>query len=86
MPNMKAALPNVGACDQRRKVWLTPTTRLSSSNAAKTRNLLKFARVPQMREQLQISAATGLKFTILRKHVRKTLLFSKFFFPIVDVA
>jgi len=32
---------------QRRKVWLTPTTRVPCSNAAKTRNLLKFAGVPQ---------------------------------------
>ena len=28
-------------------VWLTPTTRVPCSNAAKTRNLLKFAGVPQ---------------------------------------
>ena len=32
---------------QRRKVWLTPTTRVPYSNAAKTRNPLKFAGVPQ---------------------------------------
>jgi len=29
------------------KVWLTPTTRVPCSNAAKTRNPLKFAGVPQ---------------------------------------
>ena len=28
-------------------VWLTPTTRVPCSNAAKTRNQLKFAGVPQ---------------------------------------
>jgi len=32
---------------QRRKVWLTPTTRVPCSNAAKTRNQLKLAGVPQ---------------------------------------
>jgi len=48
---------------QRRKVWLMPTARVPCSNAAKTRNLLKFAGVPQTRQQF--SAASGLKFTIL---------------------
>jgi len=37
---------------QRRKVWLTPTTRVPSSNAAKTRNPLKFAGVPQTNETI----------------------------------
>jgi len=31
---------------QRRKVWLTPSTTVPCSNAAKTRNPLKFAGVP----------------------------------------
>jgi len=48
---------------QRRKVWLTPTTRVPCSNAAKTRSPLKFAGVPQTRQQ--ISAVSGPKFTIL---------------------
>jgi len=47
MPNWMAALPNIGGAVQRRKVWLTPTTRVLCSNATKTRNLLKFAGVPQ---------------------------------------
>ena len=34
-------------CVQRRKVWLTPSTRVPCSNAAKTRNPLKFAGVPK---------------------------------------
>jgi len=38
-------------------VWLTPTTRMPCSNAAKTRNLLKFAGVPQTTGS--ISAAIG---------------------------
>jgi len=45
MPNVMAALPNIGS-SQCRKVWLTPTTRVPCSNAAKTRNPLKFAGVP----------------------------------------
>jgi len=32
---------------ERPKVWLTPTTRVKSSNAAKTRNPFKFVGVPQ---------------------------------------
>jgi len=43
-------------------VWLTPTTRVPCSNAAKTRNPLKFSGVPQTHQQ--ISAASRPKFTI----------------------
>jgi len=57
MPNVMAALPNIGgALCSTRKVWLTPTTRVPLSNAAKTRNRLKFAGVPQTNET--ISAAS----------------------------
>ena len=66
---------------QRRKVWLTPTARVLCSNAANKRNPLKFAGVPQTNEM--ISAATGLKFTILWGHVEEILLLNNFF-PIVD--
>jgi len=66
---------------QRRKVWLTPNTGMPSRIAAKTRKSLKFARVPQTRQQ--ISAARGLKFTILRGHTEEILLLNKFFW-IVD--
>ena len=38
-------------------VWLTPTSRVPCSNAAKTRNLLKFAGVSQTNET--ISATSG---------------------------
>ena len=48
-------------------VWLTPTTRVSCSNAAKTLNPLKLPGVPQTNET--ISAASGPKFTILCGHV-----------------
>ena len=61
MPNVMAVLPYIGV--QRRKLWLTPTARVPCSNAAKTRNPLKFAGVPQTNET--ISAANGPKFTIL---------------------
>jgi len=43
------------------KFWLTPTARVSCSNAAKTRNPLKLAGVPQTNEP--ISAASKPKFT-----------------------
>jgi len=66
---------------QRRKVWLTPTSRVLCSNAAKTRNLLKFAGVPQTRQQ--ISAVSRPKFTILSEHVEEVLLFNNFC-PIVN--
>ena len=62
---------------QRRKVWLTPTTTVPCSNAAKTRNLLKVAGVPQTRQQ--ISAVSRQKFTVLSGHVEEVLLFNKFF-------
>ena len=63
-------------------VWLTPTARVPSSNATKTRNPLKFAGVPQTCQQ--IPAVSRPKFTILSGHVEEVLLFNKFFFPIVD--
>jgi len=59
-------------------VWLTPTTRVSCSNAAKTRNPLKLSEVPQTNETT--SAASGPKFTILCGHVEEILLLNKFFF------
>jgi len=43
--------------------WLTPTSRVVCSNAAKTRNPLKFIGVFQTNET--ISAASGPKFIIL---------------------
>jgi len=47
------------------------------SNAAKTRNQLKFGRMPQTNET--ISAASGPKFTILWEHLEDILLLNKFF-------
>jgi len=62
-------------------VWLTPTTRMPCSSAAKTQNPLKLPGVPQTNQT--ISAASGPKFTILWGHVDEILLLNKFF-PIVD--
>ena len=56
-----------------------PMYRLPCSNAAKTRNPLKFAGVPQTRQR--ILAASRPKFAILYRHL--ILLFNKFF-SIVD--
>jgi len=76
MPNVMA---NIGGAPsvQRRKVWLTPTTRVPCYNAAKTRNPLKLPGVPQTNEM--ISAARGPKYTILREHVEDILLLNNFF-------
>jgi len=83
MPNVMAALTNIGgALCERRKVWLTPTTTMPCSNAAKTPNPLKFAGVPQTNEM--ISAASGPKLTILWVHVEEILLLNKFF-PVADI-
>ena len=58
MPNVITALPNIDVASvQRRKVWLTPNTGVPYSNAAKTRNPLKLAGVPQTNET--ISAASS---------------------------
>jgi len=64
-------------------VWLTPTTRVPCSNAAKTRKPLKFATVPQTPEP--ISAASASKFIILSEHVGEVLLFNNVF-PILDTS
>jgi len=64
MPNVMVALPNIGGA-----LCSTPQTLADArywmpcSNAAKTRNPLKLAGVPQTNET--ISAARGPKFTIL---------------------
>jgi len=58
-------------------VWLTPSTRVPCSNAAKTQNPLKLPEVPQTNET--ISAVSGPKFTILWGYVEEILLLSKFF-------
>ena len=82
MPNVMVALPNIGGASvQRRKVWLTPTTRVPCSNAAKTRKPLKLEGVPQTTGP--ISAVRRPKFTILSRHVEEVSSFNNFFL-IVD--
>ena len=46
-------------------VWLTPSIIVPCSNAAKTRNPLKFAGLPQTRQQ--ISAVSRPKFAIIMR-------------------
>jgi len=82
MPNMMAILPNIGdaLCSMPQSLAdaLMLTTTLPCSNAAKTRNPLKFAGVPQTTEP--ISAASGPKLTILWGNLEDILLLNKFFF------
>jgi len=59
------------------KVWLASVERRRCSNAAKTRNPLEFAEVPQTNEK--ISATSGPKFTILWGLVEEILLLNMFF-------
>ena len=57
MPNMMAALPNIGG-----SLCSTPQS-LANAHYYSARNQLKFAGVPQTNEP--ISAASGQKFTIV---------------------
>jgi len=83
MPNVLVALPNIGGA-----LYSTPQSLADAhyympcSNAAKTRNQLKFGGVPQTKEM--ISAASGPKFIILWGRLEDILLLNKFF-PIVDI-
>ena len=78
MPNVMAALPNKGGVLCSTPQSLADTQYWSAVQyAAKTRNPLKFAGVPQTNKT--ISAASGPKFTILWEHVEEILLLNKFF-------
>jgi len=68
MPNVMAALPNIGGalCSTPRKVWLTPTTRVPCSNATKPVEIRSGA--PNSRPE-PISAASRPKFNILWGHL-----------------
>ena len=73
MPNVMVALPNIGGA-----LCSTPQSladahyQMPCSNAAKTRNQLKFAGLPQTGQP--ISAVSGPKFAILWGHVENILL------------
>jgi len=78
MPNVMAALPNIGGALCSTPQSLPDAQYWSAcSNAAKTRKPLKFAGVPQTNET--ILAASGPKLTILWGHVEEILLLNKFF-------
>jgi len=84
MPNVMAALPNIGgALSSMPQNLANATTRVPCSNAAKMRNPLKFAGVPQTTGP--ISAVSGPKFAILGGHVEDIVMLN-YFFPIVDTA
>jgi len=57
-------------------VWLTPTIRVPCSNAAKTRNPLKFAGVPQLANRSQLLVGRSSPYY---EDVEEVLLLNKFF-------
>jgi len=79
MPNEIVALPNTGGalCSMPQSL-ADAHYYMPCSNAAKTRNPLKFAGVPQTTGW--ISAVSRPKFTILWGHVEDISLLIKFFF------
>ena len=79
MPNVMVALPNIGGvlCSTLQSM-ADAQYQMPCSNAAKMRNPLKFAGVPQTTRS--ISVASGLKFTILWGDMEDILLLNKFFF------
>ena len=84
MPNVMAALPNIGGalCSTPQSLADAHYPLLLGSNAAKMRRPLKFGGVPQTGQPI-LAAASRPKFTILWGHVEYILLLNKFF-PIVD--
>ena len=78
MPNLMVALPNIGGalCSMPQSL-ADVHYQMPCSNAAKTRNPLKFAGVPQTTGW--ISAVSRPKFTILWGHVEDISLLNKFF-------
>ena len=84
MPNVMVALPNIGgALSSALQSLADAHYYVPCSNEGKTRSPLKFAGVPQTRQQ--ISAASRPKSTILWGHLEDIgLLLLNKFFPIVD--
>ena len=72
MPNVMVALLNIGCALCSTLQSLADAHYCLRSNAAKTRNQLKFAGMPQTGQP--ISAASRPKFTILWGHVEDILL------------
>jgi len=73
MPNVMAALPNIGGA-----LCSTPTTTVPCSNAAKTRNPLKLPGMPKLTKRSQLIVGRSSP-----GHVEEVLLLNKCF-PIVD--
>jgi len=82
MPNVMVALLNIGGALCSTPVWLVPAAGVPCSNAAKMRNPLKLAGMPQTTGP--ISTASGRKFTTLWGHLEEISLLNKFF-QIVDM-
>ena len=82
MPNVMAALPNIGGalCSTPQSLADAHTTTLPCSNTAKTRNPLKLAGVPQTTGP--ISAASGRSSPYCEDMWRRYCCLT--FFPIVD--
>ena len=78
MPNVMVALPNIGGALCSMPQSLADAHYQMPCSAAKTRDQLKFAGVPQTGQP--ISAVSGPKFTILWRHVNDILLLNKLFF------
>ena len=80
MPNVMGALPNIGGalCSTPQSLADAQYWSAMCSNAAKTRNPLKFAGVPQTTGQ--ISAASEPKFAILCRNLDEILLLKQAFF------
>jgi len=67
MLNVMAALPNIGgALCLTPQCWMTPTTRVPCSNDAKMQNLLKFAGVPQTRQQISAVRRSRSLYAVAR--------------------
>ena len=86
MPNVTAALPNilqVAPSVQRRKVWLTPATRVPCSNAANTRNPFNLQGCPKLPNRSQPLVARSLSYYEEEDMWRRYRCLTSFF-PIVD--
>jgi len=88
MPNVMAALSNIGGAlcstPQRLADAVTPTTRVPCSNAAKTRNPLKFAGVPRTNETISAAIYSGPSSPYCEDKCGGGIAVEQFFFPIVD--
>ena len=73
----------VAPCVQRRKVWLTPTTRCRAVTLPRHETRWNLQGCLKLPDRSQPAAASGPKFTILWAHVEDILLLNKFFFRLL---